>query len=101
MFVCFGCQRELGALDFLHEVAVWWPELDCGRRVCTTCGHREEVGLRPGVVELGYLYSAGTAHFAGVEERHVTGLGVERDTDGLRLRYAGEIWHVPVELIRR
>ena len=95
MFVCAGCQRELGALEFLHEVSVWWPELECGRRICATCGHREEVGLRPGMVEFGYLYAAGTAHFSRTWAQALPGLGALRGTDGLQLRYAGEIWHVP------
>ncbi|WP_424951500.1 hypothetical protein [Deinococcus sp.] len=56
---------------------------------CFGCGHRDELRLSIGQVELGYLYAAGTAHFAGMEERPLPGLRVKPGRKGLEVEYQG------------
>lgn len=95
VFRCSGCGRELDALGFLREVGVYWPTLDAAGRTCAACGHSDELRLSPGQIELGYLYAAGTAHFAGMEPHQVPGLLVKVGFLGLRVEYQGQRWSIP------
>ena len=95
VFLCFGCQHELSALTFLRGVTDWWPRLDAAQHICPVCGHREELRLVQGKIELGYVYAAGTAHFAGMKTVELPGLEIVPGEHGLTMRCEGQVWTVP------
>lgn len=94
---CWKCKRDYNVSDYFDGVRVWWPSIDVLQRECGNCGHKEEMRLESGKISFGYIYAAGTAHFAAMEEVMIEGLEVTRLGSALEVRLDGKVWNVPAE----
>lgn len=92
---CRRCAHLPTPAEFLDGLQHWWPSVPVIKHVCAHCGEREEVQLEPGVVLIGYVYAAGTAHFCAMERCDIPGLQVGGRGDCLLLTLNDREWLLP------
>lgn len=91
---CPSCKDAVPVAVFLAGCTGYHPALGTVRRTCPACGGVDDFRLVDGAVQLGYVYAAGSAHFAAIQDVPVPGLAVEADPDGLRVRLAEATWSI-------
>lgn len=94
---CWKCKAEERVEAYLDGLTRWWPQLNALQHVCTACGYSEELQLQPGKICLGYIYGAGTAHFAAMEEISVPDLQIYDRNTALEIRLNGGYWSIPAK----
>jgi hypothetical protein len=82
---CPSCKRGIEGELFVQACLTWFANLDCVQFRCPSCEQTSEASLETGRVTLGYIYAAGSAHFAGMQPVVLPALVVERSSDGLKL----------------
>lgn len=91
---CWKCEVEESIKAYLDGLTRWWPQLNALQHVCTACGYSEELQLQPGKILLGYIYGAGTAHFAAMEEISVPGLMIQERHTAIEITLNHRRWRV-------
>jgi hypothetical protein len=86
---CKLCGGEFSVQGILSLAEYYWPELDV--LVCKSpcCQKSEELQLKAGVVERGYVYAAGSAHFAGMELYKAPNLKVSKSSQAITFNLSG------------
>jgi hypothetical protein len=85
-------------LDTCHS---YWSELNVLKCACPYCGETSEIQIENGVLWFGYIYAAGTAHFAAMEPVHIDGLSVQHSDGLISLEFEGKEWIIGQTAIRR
>ena len=80
---CKLCGGEFTVYGILSFAQYYWPELDV--LVCKSpcCKRREELQLKEGAIERGYVYAAASAHFAGMELYKAPNLQVTKSSKSI------------------
>ena len=94
---CWKCKIEPDVASYLNGVKVWWPLIETLQHICNICGYREEIQLKKDKIILGYIYGAGTAHFAAMLEIEVIGLEVIPNKDFLLVKLSNLTWQIPAK----
>ena len=83
---CALCGGEYTVRDAVLLANEAYRELDVVSAKTPCCSRREELWLRDAIVSRGYVYAAGQAHFADMENYEAPGLVVEYSDDEVSLR---------------
>lgn len=80
---CKLCDGEYTIKDILNNAKRYWPELDI--LICSTpcCKSSEDLQIKDGLIERGYVYAAGSVHFAAMESYIATGLKVVKSAKSI------------------
>ena len=73
---CWQCGAPFTADAWLDALVDWWAAVNVVRLACPACSAVEELSLETDAFERGYVYAAGTAHFAGMERYPLAGLAI-------------------------
>lgn len=86
---CKLCGGNFSVGEILSFAEFYWPELDV--LVCKSpcCQKSEELQLSEGVVERGYVYAAGSPHFAGMEVYKAPNLHVSKRSQAIIFNLGG------------
>ena len=71
---CRQCGFDPTPKQFIDGLTSAWADLRVVQHFCPKCGQREELQLVYSEVRFGYVYAAGSAHFAAMEHAKVPGL---------------------------
>lgn len=85
LIACPGCDHAVPVVEFLEAATAYNPVIVTVRWTCPACAATNDFRLVDGAVELGYVYAAGTAHFAAMADVPVAGLTVTAGPDVLRV----------------
>ena len=91
---CDACGAALAPCAWFDGVDGWWPTLAVFRHACP-CGSQEYVQIAPDRIIRGYIYAAGTAHFADMDELAVPGPAPGVADSCAVIACAGRTWTVP------
>jgi hypothetical protein len=80
---CPGCKQPLEAAEFLSACSGWFAAVDCVQFTCPRCRSPGEARLETGRISHGYVYAAGSPHFAAMLSEPVPALVVAQTPDGL------------------
>ena len=80
---CPSCRREIEIIPFLEACRGFWPQLGITKFSCPACRSDTEARIENTLVELGYVYAAGTPHFSAECTYTVSELSAVREADGL------------------
>ncbi|NDJ77526.1 MAG: hypothetical protein GYB65_14835 [Chloroflexi bacterium] len=87
---CNTCGKTFTIRSIIAATAWYWPALDVAVSATPCCQFREELRLNTGQVLRGYVYAAGTAHFADMETYAAPDLIVNhKDATGLTFTLDG------------
>lgn len=86
---CPGCKQPLDAQEFLGSCNSWSESIDCIQYRCPRCASPSEARLETGRISHGYIYAAGSAHFAAMTHEPLPTLVVERTAEGLHVTLDG------------
>jgi len=82
---CSQCKRNFDVARLLGTLRGYSTLTDSGTAPCPNCGVELEFRVRPGTLEMGYTYWAGSFHFAPVESFAVSHLRVTRHPLGFEI----------------
>lgn len=82
---CPDCKLRLEADAFVHACLRWNANADYVQFRCPGCARTSEARLETGLLTFGYIYAAGTVHFAGMEPVPLPTLVVAHAVDGLEI----------------
>ena len=91
---CPRCMGEMDAESFLDGCLSLDPALATVSWACAACGATDPIQLEDGAVWLGYVYAAGTAHFARMVEIRVPGLSLALHPRSMEIRLGDRRWEV-------
>ena len=80
---------------YLDGLVAWWPKIDALQHACQICGNTTEAQLAQGKIVLGYIYSAGTAHFAAMQDVPVPLLAVSSGDQAFVATLGEQAWRIP------
>ncbi|TLM73381.1 hypothetical protein ACONUD_07390 [Microbulbifer harenosus] len=88
---CNLCGDNFTVQGILDLAEHYWPELDV--LVCRSpcCQKPQELQLKAGVIERGYVYAAGAPHFAGMEVYIAPNLHVSRSGRAISFHLGGSV----------
>jgi hypothetical protein len=98
---CFYCKENIPPEQFFDTCHSYWSELNVLKCACPYCGEISEIQIENGIIWFGYIYAAGTAHFAAVEPVHIDGLCVQHSSDSISIEFEGKEWIIGQTAIRR
>ncbi len=84
--VCKLCGGKFTVLGILENAQSYWPELDILRCLAPCCSSGEELRIKTGQIERGYVYAAGAPHFASMEKYLVPNMVVSESTNGVAIK---------------
>jgi hypothetical protein len=96
---CRQCGHVPDPPEFLSRLYGYFARVPVLFHRCRHCECREELQIADGAVLFGYVYAAGTAHFAAMERCELPALQVAAHRDGLQLRWADGPWMVVPETL--
>lgn len=91
---CPACKQAVPAARFLDACSGYWAALELVHFTCPLCNSVTETRLRPGAIEMGYTYAAGSAHFCSMIEVSVPGLEVQADTGEMTIELGEQRWNI-------
>ncbi|MEJ3651630.1 hypothetical protein WEH80_01300 [Actinomycetes bacterium KLBMP 9759] len=91
---CPGCSHPVPFADFIEACSAYSPALGTVRWSCPSCGSTTDFRPVEGAVQVGYVYAAGTAHFAAMETVPVPGLTTERRAAHLVVTHGTSRWTI-------
>ena len=84
--ICDGSFTLKGILDRAEH---YWPELDLLICKSPCCNKPEEIQIKDGQIVRGYVYAAGSPHFADMEHYTAPGLTVSKSMDSITYELHG------------
>lgn len=92
---CWQCGAPFTADAWLDALVDWWAAVNVVRLTCPACSTVEELSLGIDAFERGYVYAAGTAHFAGMEHYPLPGLAIRGFATHLEVTLGGRLRSLP------
>jgi len=92
---CWQCGAPFTADAWLDALVDWWAAVNVVRLACPACSAVEDVALETDAFERGYVYAAGTAHFAGMERHSLPGLAIRGFATHLEVTLGGRSRSLP------
>ncbi len=92
---CPKCKRPYEVEEFLDCCKTFWPKMSVINWTCKECESKQEIVVEYSTITFGYVYAAGEAHYASVQEVSVPGVMAYKIKDILVLEYEGRKWSVP------
>ncbi|MFC4944113.1 hypothetical protein [Pseudonocardia sp. GCM10023141] len=91
---CPGCAQAVPVTEFLAECTTYayGPGSVCW--TCPACADLNQFRIVDGSVEIGYVYLAGAAHFATMDEVAVPGLTVVPSPEQLLVHLGERTWTI-------
>lgn len=89
---CSKCHAARAWGELFAQSTMGYPELRVLVHTCAACGTRDEYQAAAGRLSFGYVYAAGAAHFAAMEDHAVAGLGVVETAGAVQVDYEGRQW---------
>lgn len=91
---CPACKQPISPAQFLGACSGYWAALEVVHFTCPLCKGTTEARLRPGVIELGYTYAAGSPHFCAMIEVPVADLEVQSGPNEVTAELDGQRWTI-------
>jgi hypothetical protein len=83
---CKLCAGHFTIIGILDNAQSYWPELNVLHCQSPCCKKTEELQLKTGQIERGYVYAASSPHFAGMEQYQVPDLVVSKTSKALTFK---------------
>ncbi len=90
--ICPLCSKPFSREAFLAAVSGYSTLTDSGSSSCPECHGALEFRVRPGCLELGYTYWAGSLHFEAVRSFRIAGLRLLSAAGSLSAGIRGEVF---------
>ena len=81
--ICPRCDEHVSPESLLAAVAGYSIATDSGSSLCPVCHAAVEFRVRPGRLELGYTYWAGSLHFEALSSAPIAGLRLVSENGAL------------------
>jgi hypothetical protein len=95
--ICPRCHGAFAVAALLARVAGYLPETDSAAASCPLCNASLEFRVRPGALELGYTYRAGSLHFESVASVATPRLRRLESDGAVSFLHDGMVFRVPGE----
>lgn len=86
---CGQCGGDFTVRQLIVAADGCWQSLEVVRSKTPCCQATEELWLRDGLASRGYVYAAGQAHFADMEQYAAPGMVVVYSPDQVSIRLVG------------